>query len=111
MGVFGYNSFEDGPMSNAISLSLTVLTFLLISSVHAQVQCKEGQPSEIEHRDGVLVETVKFSSNEVKDPVLAYVFTPDSHLPLPGIAFAHSGIQTWEGRTDLLPFARALARA
>ena len=29
--------------------------------------------------------------------MLAYVFIPDSHLPVPGITFAHSGIQTWEG--------------
>lgn len=98
-------------MLHAISLSLTVLTVLSLSSAQAQVQCKAGKPSEIEHRDGVLVQTVAFSSDKVKEPVLAYIFIPDSHSPVPGIAFAHSGIRAWKGRTDLLPFARALARA
>ena len=98
-------------MLHAISLSLTVLTVLSLSSAQAQVQCKAGKPSEIERRDGVLVQTVTFSSDKVKEPVLAYIFIPDSQSSVPGIAFAHSGIQTWKGRTDLLPFARALARA
>ena len=98
-------------MLYAISLTLTVLTFLSLSSTQAQLQCKAGKASVIQHRDGVLVQTVSFSSDKVTEPVLAYIFIPDSHSPVPGIAFAHSGIHTFKGRTDLLPFARALARA
>src|SRR5262249_38187581 len=71
-------------------------------------ECEIKGSSAVEYRDGIAVSEVTFASPS--GPVTAHAFVPDSDKPVPGIVFSHSAIRSYKGVTDLLPFARAIAR-
>ena len=88
-----------------------LISALLVGVAVAQSgsACKAGPASKIDDRDGLTVETVSFQGSFGR--LSAHVFVPDTADPVPGIAFSHSSIQYTDSVTDLLPFARAMARA
>jgi hypothetical protein len=71
--------------------------------------CKATSAVKIDDREGVTFKTVSFQGP--LGPLSAYVFLPDTEESVAGIAFSQSAIQYSDSRTDLRPFARALARA
>ena len=86
-----------------------VIALVSVSCVAQSVpSCKAGAASTIEDRDGVTARVVSFQGSSGK--LTAHVFVPDTTEPVPGIAFSYSSIQYADSLTDLLPFARAMAR-
>jgi hypothetical protein len=67
-----------------------------------------GAALAVDDRDGVTAKTISFKGPH--GPLTAHAFIPDRAEPVPGFAFSHSAIQYPDSQTDLLPFARALAR-
>jgi len=92
---------------------LVSITLLLLSVgpciAQSDEPCAPGPATTISDRDGVTAKALTFAGSSGK--FSAYVFLPDTAKPVPGIAFSHSAIQYSDSRTNLLPFARALARA
>jgi hypothetical protein len=87
-----------------------VIALAGVSSVAQSVPtCKAGPASTIDDRDGVTARVVSFQGSFGK--LTAHVFIPDTAEAVAGIAFSHSSIQYADSRIDLLPFARAMARA
>lgn len=87
-----------------------VIAVVSVSCVAQSVPtCKAGAASMIDDRDGVTARVVSFQGSSGK--LTAHVFVPDMPEPAAGIAFSYSSIQYADSLTDLLPFARALARA
>jgi hypothetical protein len=87
-----------------------VIALVSVSCVAQPVPtCKAGAASTIDDRDGVTARLVSFQGSFGK--LTAHIFVPDTTEPVPGIAFSHSSIQYADLLTDLLPFARAMARA
>jgi hypothetical protein len=87
-----------------------VIALVSVSCVAQSVPtCKADAASTIDDRDGVTARVVSFQGSSGK--LTAHVFVPDTTEPVPGIAFSHSSIQYADSLTDLLPFARAMARA
>jgi hypothetical protein len=94
------------------SCSCLPLIFALgIASCLAQTvsSCRADAAVTIDDREGVTVKTVTFEGNFGR--LRAYVFIPDTKEAVPGIAFSQSAIQYADSRTDLRPFARAMALA
>lgn len=90
--------------------SLFALTILTIPAVaQSERPCVAGPAVTLSDRDGVTTKTVSFTGAFGK--LTAHVFLPNITEPVPGIAFSYSSIQYPDSLTDLLPFARALARA
>lgn len=79
------------------------------SFAHTAPTCTASLAVTIDDREGVTVKTVSFHGP--RGPLSAYVFVPDTEEPVAGIAFSQSAIQYADSRTDLRPFARALALA
>ena len=71
--------------------------------------CEAAPAVTIDDREGVTVETLSFRGSFGKRT--AHVFIPETAEPVAGVAFSHSSIQYADSLTDLLPFARAVARA
>jgi hypothetical protein len=95
-------------------LSFSVLLCALVTcSAQTPPPCKTGGSSVIEHRNGVTVQHVSFTDVSNKRPVevSAHVFIPDGSEAVAGVAMTFAAIQSWDTRTDLLPFAWTLARA
>ncbi len=87
-----------------------VIALVSVSCVAQSVPtCKAGAASTIDDRDGVTARVVSFQGSSGN--LTAHVFVPDTAEPVAGIAFSHSSIQYADSLTDLLPFARAMARA
>ena len=93
-------------------LVLLVLS-VAMPSVAQQAQCKGESTSSIEHRNRVTAQRVTFADFSGKSLVSmsAHFYVPDSSVPVAGIAFSFAAIQKLNSRTDLLPFAWALASA
>jgi hypothetical protein len=87
-----------------------LLLLALISSIGvAQTKnCAVSQASLVGDRDGVTEKKIAFQG--LSGRMSAHAFIPDRSEPVPGFAFSHSSIQYPDSRTDLLLFARALAR-
>jgi hypothetical protein len=79
------------------------------SAAQSVPTCKAAAASTIDDRDGVSAKVVSFQGPF--DKLTAHVFVPDASEPVAGIAFSHSSIEYADAFTDLLPFARAMARA
>jgi hypothetical protein len=88
---------------------LVAFSALALTCAAQFAPCKSSPPSVGEHRDGVMGSTLNFY--EPSGSVLAHVFVPDATVAVPGIVFSHSVIRAANARTDLLLFARGLARA
>jgi hypothetical protein len=89
---------------------LLVVALVSVACIAQSVPtCKAGPASTIGDRDGVTAKTVSFQGSF--GPRTAHVFVPDTAEPVAGIAFSHSSIRYADSLTDLLPFARAMARA
>jgi len=96
-------------MNRRLALCLSFLflpSFCTGQKMHA---CQFSGISFIDHSDGISTERV--SIIEKKKKIDATIFIPDSSGPLPAIVFTHSAIHGPYSDTDLLHFARALARA
>jgi hypothetical protein len=87
-----------------------LLFLALISSISvAQTKnCAVSQAFLVGDRDGVTEKNIVFQG--LSGRMSAHAFIPDRAGPVPGFAFSHSSIQYPDSRTDLLLFARALAR-
>lgn len=88
---------------------LSLLALAVICSAQSEKPCVASPAVTLSDVDGVTTKTVSFSGSFGK--LTAHVFLADTAEPVPGIAFSQSAIQYADSRTDLLPFARALARA
>ena len=89
--------------------SFVIVLAIISSGAQTIPTCKAGAASTIDDRDGVTVSVISFQGPF--GPQTAHVFVPDTAEPVAGIAFSHSSIQYADSLTDLLPFARAMARA
>jgi hypothetical protein len=100
-------------MRSILGFAVVLPALVVASNAQRQHPCRAGASSLIEHRDGVIVQRVYFTDLSRKKPVevSAHAFVPDGPDPVAGIALSFSAIQNWDDRTDLLPFAWALARA
>jgi hypothetical protein len=93
-----------------LSGSFLVIALAGVYSVAQSVPtCKAAAVSTIDHRHGITARVVWFQGSFRK--LTAHAFVPDAPEPAPGIVFSHSSIQYPDAFTDLLPFARALARS
>jgi hypothetical protein len=101
-------------MRRIVGFALLLPALVITCGAQSQApRCRTGGSSLIEHSDGVTVLRVSFTDISGKAPVStsAHAFVPDSSDPVAGIAVSFAAIQDWDKRTDLLPFAWALARA
>jgi len=95
---------------HCLSCSFLVIALASVYSVAQPVPtCKAGPASAIHDRDGVTVRVISFQGPFGK--LTAHAFLPDTAESVAGIVFSHSSIQYADSLTDLLPFARAMARA
>src|SRR6516165_7966149 len=88
---------------------LSVLALAGFCLAQTEEACVASPAATVSHGDHVIAKTVLFTGDFGK--MTAHVFLPDTTQPVPGIAFSQSAIQYSDSQTDLLPFARALARA
>jgi len=93
--------------SCACLLAFAVIT--VPSVAQSEKPCVAGLAATLSDRDRVTTKTVSFTGSF--GTLTAHVFLPDTAEQVPGIAFSYSSIQYPDSLTDLLPFARALARA
>jgi hypothetical protein len=100
-------------MRPAFLIVILMGTFASAGLAQTDFHCKLDGSAIIDHRDGVTEYEVAFQDTSGKKPVTVstHAFVPDSDQPVAGILFSVSAIQKFDQRTDLLPFARALARA
>lgn len=96
-------------MRNAWARLFSLVLFAGICMAQPDKPCVASPAVTLSDADGVTTKTVSFSGSFGK--LSAHVFLPDTAEPVPGIAFSQSTIQYADSRTDLLPFARALALA
>lgn len=90
------------------SLGLLALVLFPNFALTQTKTCTASPATVIDDRDGVTAKTVSFQTSSRE--LTAHVFLPDRSDSVPGFAFSHSSIQYPGSRTDLLQFARALAR-
>jgi hypothetical protein len=88
---------------------LTGLSMAQSNPTRPTAACTAGPVSTIDDRDGVTIKTISLRGDFGR--VDAHIFLPDTPDPVAGIAFSYSSIQYADSRTDLLPYARTLARA
>jgi hypothetical protein len=89
-----------------------VAAFLVVVASTCAAQfppCNASKPTTTEHANGITQLKVSFLEPNGKHG--AHVVMPDSDSPVPGIVFSHSAIHGVNTSTDLLRFARGLARA
>lgn len=100
-------------MSKAFQIAILTCALAAGGLAQTDFHCSVEGASPIEHRDGVTEFRADFRDAWGSRPinVSAHAFVPDGDKPVAGIVFSVSAIQKYEKRTDLLPFARALARA
>lgn len=100
-------------MRNAFLMTVLFAAVASMGLAQTDFHCKLEGSSLIGHRDGVTEYEVDFQDTWSSKPVTvsAHAFVPDSNKPVAGIVFSVSAIQKFDQRTDLMPFARALARA
>ena len=90
-------------------IGLFLLALLANIGVAQSRNCVVSSAFVVGDRYGVTEKRIAFQSLSGK--MSAHVLIPDRSDPVPGFAFSHSSIQYPDSRTDLLLFARALARA
>jgi len=96
-------------MRSGSACLLSMLLCAGISFCQSEKPCVAGQALTLSDADGVTTKLVFLSGTFGK--LSAHVFLPNTKEPVPGIAFSQSAIQYPDSRTNLLPFARALAQA
>ncbi len=89
-------------------IGLLLLALISNISVAQMKNCAVTQAFVVGDHDGVTEKNIAFQGSSGK--MSAHAFIPDRAEPVPGFAFSHSAIQYPDSRTDLLLFARALAR-
>jgi hypothetical protein len=100
-------------MRNAFGVAVLIGAFVAAALAQTDFHCKLQGSSIVDHRDKVTDYEVAFQNTWGSKPVTvsAHAFVPDSDKPVAGIVFSVSSIEKYDKHTDLLPFARALARA
>lgn len=89
--------------------SLLALLSIAVSCIaQSEKPCSAGPAVTLSDRDGVTEKVLSFSGSFGTRS--AHVFLPHSRERVPGIVFSQSAIQYEDSQTDVIPFARALAR-
>ena len=96
-------------MTRVSAVALTILTLSPFSVAQRLHQCTFNGTSFLGHADGISTRRVTLIEKAAK--VDATIFVPDSNDPLPAIVFTNSAIHGPYNDSDLLAFARGLARA
>jgi len=96
-------------MPRLVSVAVLVLALSSLRAAQNLHQCKFSGTSIVGRSDGVSARRVTLI--EKTGRVGATILVPDSTDPLPAIVFTHSAIHGPYNDSDLLAFARGLARA